>query len=115
MTAKSSDPRFGGITANEALYPPEYLYSLKFSGVPNHNTQIKVGAPIMLIRNLNPKKGLCNGTRLIVTRCYPFVIEALIITGNQIGDTTYIPWINMSPADKKKESNFQWMYPIRRL
>lgn len=54
----------------------------------------------MLLRNLNPKKGLCNGTRLIVTRCYPFLIEALIITGNKIGDTTYIPRISMSPADK---------------
>ncbi|XP_063942080.1 uncharacterized protein LOC108218842 isoform X3 [Daucus carota subsp. sativus] len=86
--------------ADEVLYPPEYLNSLKVSGVPNHEIQIKVGAPLMLLRNLNPKKGLCNGTRLIVTRCYPFLIEALIITGNKIGETTYIPRIHMSPADK---------------
>ncbi|XP_074328023.1 uncharacterized protein LOC141665934 [Apium graveolens] len=85
---------------DEALYPPEYLNSLRFSGVPNHEIQIKAGAPIMLLCNLNPKKGLCNGTRLIVTRCYPFLIEALIITGNKIGETTCIPRINMSPADK---------------
>ncbi|KAK1383681.1 hypothetical protein POM88_021416 [Heracleum sosnowskyi] len=86
--------------ADEILYPPEYLNSLKFSGMPNHEVQVKVGAPIMLLRNLNPKKGLCNGTRLIVTRCYPFLIEALILTGNTIGDTTYIPRITMCPADK---------------
>ncbi|XP_074342272.1 uncharacterized protein LOC141679759 [Apium graveolens] len=85
---------------DEALYPPEYLNCLRFSGVPNHEIRIKAGAPIMLFRNLNPKKGLCNGTRLIITWCYPFVIEALIITGNKIGETTYIPRINMSPADK---------------
>lgn len=85
---------------DEVLYPPEYLNSLKFSGVPNHEIQVKIGAPIMLLRNLNPKKGLCNGTRLIVTRTYPFLIEALIITGNRIGDITYIPRINVSPADK---------------
>lgn len=53
----------------------------------------------MLLRNLNPKKGFYNG-RLIVTRCYPFLIEALVITGKKIGTTTYIPRINMSPADK---------------
>lgn len=85
--------------ATETLYPTEYLNSLKFSGMPNHQIELKIGAPIMLLRNLNPKKGLCNGTRLIVTQCYPFLIEAVIITGNKIGDTTYIPRITMTPAD----------------
>ncbi|KAK1401670.1 ATP-dependent DNA helicase [Heracleum sosnowskyi] len=86
--------------AAETLYPTEYLNSLRFSGMPNHKIQLKIGAPIMLLRNLNPKKGLCNGTRLIVTRCYPFLIEAVIITGNKIGDIAYIPRITMTPADK---------------
>lgn len=91
----------GASTAvDEILYPPEYLNSLKFSGLPNHELQVKVGAPIMLLRNLNPKKGLCNGTRLIVTRCYQFLVEARIITGSKIGEITYIPRISMSPADK---------------
>lgn len=84
----------------EVLYPSEYLNSLKFSGLPNHELELKVGTPIMLLRNLNPKRGLCNGTRLIVTRCYPFLLEDLIITGNKIGELTYIPRISMSPADK---------------
>ncbi|KAL8106785.1 hypothetical protein AgCh_023523 [Apium graveolens] len=96
MVAEASSTGVG----DEVLYPPEYLNSLKFSGVPKHEIQVKIGAPIMLLRNLNPKKGLCNGTQLIVRRTYPFLIEALIITGNRIGDITYIPRINMSPADK---------------
>ncbi|XP_074345441.1 uncharacterized protein LOC141684401 isoform X3 [Apium graveolens] len=86
--------------ADEVLYPPEYLNSLKFSDMPNHEIAVKVGAPIMLLRNLNAKKGLCNGTRLIITRCYPFLIEALIIMGTRIGDTTYVPRITMCPVDK---------------
>ncbi|XP_074339091.1 uncharacterized protein LOC141677199 isoform X4 [Apium graveolens] len=85
---------------DEVLYPPEYLNSLKFSGMPNHEIKVKIGAPIMLLRNLNAKKGLCNGTRLIITRCYPFLIEAVIITGKRIGETTYIPRITMCPPDK---------------
>ncbi|KAL8101723.1 hypothetical protein AgCh_033569 [Apium graveolens] len=100
---KSSDTICKSTSSNasdEVLYPPEYLNSLKFSGVPNHELEIKVGAPIMLLRNLNPKKGLCNNTRLIVTQCCPFLIEGLIITGNKIGEKTYIPRICMSPADK---------------
>lgn len=88
------------VDSAEVLYPNEYLNSLKFSGLPNHELELKTGTPIMLLRNINPKKGLCNGTPLIVTRCYPFLLEALIITGNKIGELTYIPRISMSPADK---------------
>lgn len=92
----------GSVTgsSDETLYPPEYLNTLKFSGMPNHEIELKEGVPIMLLRNLNPKKGLCNGTRLIVTQCCPFLIEGLIITGNKIGKKVYIPRINMTPADK---------------
>ncbi|KAK1389293.1 ATP-dependent DNA helicase [Heracleum sosnowskyi] len=85
---------------NEVLYPSDYLNTLKFSGMPNHELEIKEGVPIMLLRNINPKKGLCNGTRLIVTRCYPFLIEGLIITENKLGEKAFIPRITMSPADK---------------
>lgn len=100
---KSCDSICKGSSNNgtdEVLYPPEYLNSLKFSGMPNHEIKVKVGAPIMLLRNLNAKKGLCNGTRLIITRCYPFLMEAIIITGKRIGEMTYIMRITMSPADK---------------
>ena len=91
---------FSNSDADEVLYPAEYLNAFKFSGIPNHEVHVKFGAPIMLLRNINAKKGLCNGTRTIVTRCYPFQIEVLIITGNRFRETTYIPRINMRP-DKK--------------
>ncbi|KAK1369075.1 ATP-dependent DNA helicase [Heracleum sosnowskyi] len=87
-------------SADEVLYPTEYLNSLRFSGLPNHELKVKEGVTIMLLRNLNPKKGLCNGTRLIVTRCYKFLIEGLIITGNKMGEKAYIPRISMTLTDK---------------
>lgn len=55
------------IDQNDLLYPTEFLHSLKFVGVPNHDIKLKVGAPIMLLRNLNHGEGLCDGTRLILT------------------------------------------------
>ncbi|GKC21789.1 DNA helicase, partial [Tanacetum coccineum] len=56
----------GGET--ELLYPTEYLKSLNLAGLPPHRLELKVGAPIILLRNLNITGGLCNGTRMIVTQ-----------------------------------------------
>ncbi|KAL5122957.1 ATP-dependent DNA helicase PIF1 [Glycine soja] len=85
-------PAFGVLTA-------EFLNSLKTSGIPNHKLRIKVGTPIILLRNLDQADGLCNETRLIVTRLGSSVVEAEIITGPNIGHRTYIPRMNLSPSD----------------
>ena len=50
------------------LYPVEYLNSINCSGLPLHKLQLKVGCPVMILRNLNPGEGVCNGSRGIVTR-----------------------------------------------
>ena len=43
----------------QAMYPVEFLNTLQFSGIPNHVIKLKVGAPIILLRNLNLKKKVC--------------------------------------------------------
>ncbi|GJY37893.1 DNA helicase [Tanacetum coccineum] len=50
----------------EMLYPPEYLNTIKFPGFSPHELYLKVGSPMMLLRNVNLSGGLCNGTRMIV-------------------------------------------------
>jgi PIF1-like helicase len=47
--------------------PVEYLRSLNPAGLPPAQLHLKVGAPVILLRNLYPKHGLCNGTRMVVT------------------------------------------------
>ena len=44
------------------LYPVEYLNSINCSGLPLHKLQLKVGCPVMILRNLNPGEGVCNGS-----------------------------------------------------
>ena len=85
--------------ATEMLYPPEYLNTFKFPGLPPHKLQLKVGVPIMLLRNVNLEGGLCNGTRMIVTNLMSKVIEAEIITGTRVGEKVYIPRIPLTHKD----------------
>jgi len=82
----------------DSLYLVEFLNILQFSGIANHKLELKVGVPILLLRNLNQSIGLCNGTRLIVKRLGQHVIEAEIITGNNVGKRVFIPRIIMSPS-----------------
>ncbi|CAL9234415.1 unnamed protein product [Arabidopsis halleri] len=81
----------------EALYPMEYLNSLEYPGMPKHKLSLKLGVPIMLMRNINQKEGLCNGTRLIVTRLGERVIEGEILTGTHAGNKVILPRIILSP------------------
>ncbi|GJT83083.1 DNA helicase [Tanacetum coccineum] len=48
------------------LYPMEYLNTITFPGFPPHELELKVGSPIMLVRNVNLSGGLCNGIRMII-------------------------------------------------
>ncbi|GJW10994.1 DNA helicase, partial [Tanacetum coccineum] len=55
----------------ELLYPKEYLNTLSFAGLPPNKLGLKIGSPIILLRNINIVGGLCNGTRLIVKQLLP--------------------------------------------
>ncbi|XP_050895929.1 uncharacterized protein LOC127102625 [Lathyrus oleraceus] len=85
---------------NEAfdVLTPKFLNTLTTSGLPNHKIKLKIGTPIMLLRNIDQPEGLCNGTRLIVTRLANHVIEAKIISGKNIGGVIYIPRMDMTPT-----------------
>ncbi|GKD45550.1 DNA helicase, partial [Tanacetum coccineum] len=85
----------------ELLYPKEYLNSLSFAGLPPHRLELKIGTPIMLLRNLNIADGLCNGTRLIVKQLLPKVIEAQIITGTRVSQKVFLPRIPLTIKDPR--------------
>ena len=61
-------------------YTSEFLMTLSGQGLPLGRLRLQVGMPVMLLRNLYPKKGLCNGTRLIITRLFHHGVEGRIIS-----------------------------------
>ncbi len=80
------------------IYPMEYLNSVDISNLPPHELNLKVGAPIILLRNLDPSAGMCNGTRMRVVWCGGRVIECEILTGKHASQIVFIPRIPMSPS-----------------
>ncbi|CAN6869026.1 unnamed protein product [Brassica oleracea] len=90
-------------SVNDQALTPDFLNRIKASGLPNHSLRLKVGCPVMLLRNIDPVGGLMNGTRLQITEMYDFMIKANVITGEKgkIGQTVLIHRLSITPSDKK--------------
>lgn len=58
---------------------PEILADQQPSGFPPFRLELKIGAPVVILRNLNLKAGLANGTRGVVIACRPNKIRIRII------------------------------------
>jgi ATP-dependent exoDNAse (exonuclease V) alpha subunit len=78
--------------------PVEVLNAFLPASLPPSRLRLKVGAPIILLRNLSPKNGMCNGTRLCVTRLGRRYIQARILGGDFDGQERLIPRIQLQSS-----------------
>ncbi|GBN32030.1 hypothetical protein AVEN_192132-1 [Araneus ventricosus] len=101
----SEDPQ------DQLTFPEEFLNSLTPTGLPPYELKLKIGCIIMLLRNLAPSKGLCNGTRLIITKLQQNIIQAKSIDGTE---TFLIPRIPLIPSQTNMPFKFKRLqFPIR--
>ena len=89
----------------------EVLNSLNPPGLPPHCITLKIGCPIMIIRNINISKGLCNGTRMIVCSLH----SNYVVVRHQNGSETFaIPRIPLVAKDKSIPFEIQRIqFPMR--
>ncbi|XP_072060319.1 uncharacterized protein [Arachis hypogaea] len=105
----SDSPSFkeGAADSLASMHTPEFLATIKSPGLPNHELIFRQGCPVMLIRNIDHSAGLCNGTRLVITRLGNKVIEAEVLSGSNIGEKVFIPRMTLTPSDTKLPFKFQ--------
>eukprot|EP00884_Botryococcus_braunii_P023621 jgi/Botrbrau1/9943/Bobra.0012s0040.1 len=80
-------------------WPIDFLNAQEMSGLPPHKLELKVGCPIILMRNMT--SGLANGTRCI---CKGFGRKHLYVevaTGPLQGKKLYLPRVKLNPSDTR--------------
>ncbi|MBW0550192.1 hypothetical protein O181_089907 [Austropuccinia psidii MF-1] len=75
-------------SANEV--PEEILKSIQPPGFPRNLIELKHMTTVILLRNLNVGKGLCNGTRLLVHEVRGHMLVYTVITGWRKGTTVFL-------------------------
>ncbi|CAI0460632.1 unnamed protein product [Linum tenue] len=88
------DPGKEGVV--DADYSTEFLNNLKIGNFPDHQLELKVGCPVILLRNMDQTVGLCNGTRMVVKTLGKWFIEVEILTGTNVGDRVFLPRLTLS-------------------
>ncbi|CAN1267695.1 hypothetical protein LINPERPRIM_LOCUS12884 [Linum perenne] len=80
----------------EDEFPLEFLNSLQIGNFPEHQLKLKVGVPVILLRNLDQTIGLCNGTRMVIRTLGTWFIEVEILTGTHVGERVYLPRLSLT-------------------
>ncbi|XP_042962382.1 ATP-dependent DNA helicase pif1-like [Carya illinoinensis] len=103
------------IDVSEQGIMEDFLNILTPNGLPPHELLLKRNCPIMLVRNINPSEGLCNGIRLTCCNFSHNLIDARISFGHHSGKRVFIPRIAFLP-ETTENNGFPFkrtQFPVR--
>ncbi|KAG8641023.1 hypothetical protein MANES_13G095601v8 [Manihot esculenta] len=82
-------------------YQEKFLNTLLPNELSPHKLEFKMNCPIILLRNLDPSNGLCNGTIIVHISFKKNVIYAEIISRKH-GKQVLLPRISLSPTENER-------------
>lgn len=94
---KAADP------ADKQTFLPEFFHQIYEPFLPLHILRLKVGMPIILLRNLDPPK-LCNGTRIQLKFIGWKVLERVIMGEKYEEQKALLPCIPLQLKDNNERS-----------
>ena len=94
---------------DDTNYSLEVLHTFTPSGFPVAQLILKLGCPVMILRNLQPREGMCNGSRGIVTQISTRILEVHLFSSQ----TVLVPCIKLISADLAfKLCHLQFSVPL---
>ena len=100
-------------TEYQKNFPIEFLNTVNNGGLAPHRLSLKKNCRVILMRNLNPSLGLCNGTQLKIIEYKNNLILAENIN-NTSENNVFIPRIDMTTCDSGLPFTLKRrQYPIR--
>ena len=87
-------------TAAAEPFTVEYLQSINLASIPPSCLKIKIGAPLILLRNLSPREGMCNGTRMLVLGISRTCLQVSILGGKFDGMIRLLPRIKLTTTEE---------------
>lgn len=82
--------------------------------MPHHKLTLKVGTTVMLLRNIDPRIGLCKGTRLLRRVFHRNLIDSVIIVSHfsetkiHTWNFTWAFWKYKKCSSHLQVNNFDW-------
>jgi ATP-dependent DNA helicase PIF1 len=83
-------------------YSSEFLNTLTPNGLPPHVLKLKKNCSVILLWNIDPANGLCNGTRLVIHNFWKNVIDTEIVLGQHAGKRVFLPRIYLCAPQMRR-------------